>query len=261
MIAHLFQRAPSLSLLMVAASAAAFALPAWADCDHQAKRQLSESLSGIDRVEVVARAGDLRIDASQGDTLEATGKACASKKSLLEDVQLVAERRGSVLRVEASIPKTSGWNQSARLDMKIELPGNVSLEVEDGSGDLELRGVSVEALDDGSGDARLDGTRGDLRIVDGSGGITIREHRGDLELRDGSGDLRIRDSDGRVVITDDGSGDIDITGVSGDVHIKSDGSGDIEVDTVGGDLRIGSAGSGDVRFRDVRGSTDVPKDR
>ncbi|MEM8994174.1 MAG: DUF2807 domain-containing protein [Acidobacteriota bacterium] len=248
-------------LLAISLLLAALAGSASADCDYKADRELSESLDGVERVEIIARAGDLRISARDVDKLEASGEACASKKTLLDDVQLTAERRGSVLRLETEMPETSGWNRQTRLDLRVTVPAGVVLSVNDGSGDLDIRGVSLEALDDGSGDARLDGTRGNLRVIDGSGGLTIRDHRGDLELEDGSGDLRVRGTDGRVVVTSDGSGDIDITDVSGDVHIENDGSGDIDVDTVGGSLRVGPAGSGDVRFSDVQGQTDVPRRR
>lgn len=237
---------------------AAFTLPACADCNHEADRSLSEDLGGIERVELKARAGDLEIEAG-GSTLEASGQACASKASLLDEVQLVAERRGSTLRVEAVMPKTSGWNQQARLDLRLTLPATMPLEVTDGSGDIEASGVTLTRLEDGSGDCRLADTRGELRIFDGSGDFTVRGHQGEVELTDGSGDLRLRDVTGSVLITSDGSGGIDIENVGGSVEVRSDGSGDIDVDTVAGDLRVGRAGSGDVRHRGVAGSVDVPR--
>lgn len=250
-----FSRVAAATLLLTA-----FAGSASADCEHKADRSLTEDLAGVERVEIKATAGDLDIEAG-GSQLKATGEACASKKSLLDDIQLTAKKSGDVLRVEATIPKTSGWNQQARLDLRITLPAGMPIVVSDGSGDLEMRGVTVEKLDDGSGDARLVETRGSMRIVDGSGGVTIRDHRGDIELKDGSGDLRLRGIKGTVIIASDGSGDIDINDVDGDVDVKNDGSGDIDVDTVSGDLHVGPAGSGDVDYRDVAGSVEVPRRR
>ena len=245
-------------LVPIALLAAVSTLPACADCNHQAERSLSEDLVGIERVELVAKAGDLEIEAG-GSTLEASGTACASKARLLEEIQLVAERSGSTLRVEVETPDTSGWNQQARLDLRVSLPATMSLEVTDGSGDIEARGVTISRLKDGSGDSRLTETRGDLRLSDGSGDVTLRGHQGSVELKDGSGDLRLRDVAGSVLITSDGSGGIDIETVEGDVEVRSDGSGDIDVETVSGDLRVGSAGSGDVRHRGVAGNVDVPR--
>lgn len=243
-----------LSLTLLAAM---ISLPACADCKHEAERSLSQDLDGIERVVLKVGAGDLEI-AAGGSSLQANGTACASRASDLDDMQLVASRDGSTLRIETEVPDTSGWRQ-ARIDVSVELPASLPIAVTDGSGDMRVEGVTLDGLKDGSGDIRLTQTRGSFRITDGSGGVKISEHRGDLELKDGSGDLRIDDIEGDVTVLSDGSGDIDIEQVSGSVEIASDGSGDIVVDTVGGDLRVGSAGSGDVRYRDISGRIEVPR--
>ncbi|MEM6795129.1 MAG: DUF4097 family beta strand repeat-containing protein [Acidobacteriota bacterium] len=234
-------------------------LPAFARCDHRAERSLSESLDGVERVEITAKAGDLDIRAG-GSTLEARGDACASSKNYLEEVQLVASRSGSTLRVEVETPNTLGWNSGASLDLEIEVPNDVPLRITDGSGDTEIRGVTVEEITDGSGEVRLTETFGALDMTDGSGDVSVRGHEGTIEITDGSGDVSIRDIAGEVLVANDGSGDLDISQVSGSVEVRSDGSGDIFARAIGGDFEVGSGGSGDIKYREVEGRVSIPGD-
>ena len=234
---------------------------AWDNCDHKADRRASESLDGVERVVVLARAGDLRLEeGGEANRLSATGVACASSAKLLDGIQLETRRSGSTLRIEVEIPKTKGWNTRASLDLEIQVPASMALEVEDSSGDVSAEGVQLTSIKDGSGDISLRDTRGNLRIDDGSGDIRIGSHRGDVEIEDGSGDARLSEIDGSVRIAEDGSGDLSMKSVSGSVRVDRDGSGDIFAGRVGGDFIVARDGSGDVRHREVKGRVDVPAD-
>lgn len=236
------------------------ALPvtAW-DCNHKADRALNEDLAGITKVVLDARAGDLEITGVKGaSAFKADGEACASKEKALDEIQLVAERKGDTLMVKVQMPENKNWNQQARLDLDIEMADDVLIDIDDSSGDATFTGVLVGLVDDGSGDLRFDKTHGKLRLEDGSGDVRIDGHRGDVSVEDGSGSVRISDLEGNVFIDEDGSGDLTMKRISGSVKVDSDGSGDIVVAEVGGDFTVDRAGSGDVRHNGVAGKVDIP---
>lgn len=238
------------------------AVPALAgDCDHHGERSENQDVSGISRVEIDARAGDLEIEGQDGATqIRALGKVCASSAKLLEQIELRSRRVGDVLRLEVFIPDSKNWKNQGSMDLSVSLPANLEVEIDDGSGNILVRNATVGAVDDGSGDMRFEGTRGKLNVDDGSGDLRVLRHEGSIEVDDGSGNVDIRELQGDVRITDDGSGDLFFEDISGDVRVGDDGSGDIEARSVGGDFVVRDAGSGSVRHRDVAGRVDVPKD-
>lgn len=239
-----------------------FAVPAfaWDDCDHRADRSGSVSAEGAERIVIRARAGDLDVRAGAGSEVTARGVACAEKSRRLDDIQLITERSGDVVRVIVEIPDTSGWNDSAWMDLDVDVPANVPVEIEDSSGDMDVRGVRLARIDDSSGDVDLRDTSGDLRIDDSSGDVYLTGHKGDVTLDDSSGDLRLKDIEGSVMVDNDSSGDISAQRVTGSVMVRRDSSGDIRVSDVGGDFEVRRDGSGDIDYRDVRGRVDVPTD-
>ena len=243
----------------------AMALPALADdCDHVEPRQEFVDAGGVERVEIDASAGFLRVTGRSGaDLVRVEAEACASSKSLLEKIQLTVRRSGDRVRIVAEVPDSSwgDWNNStARLDMDVELPAGVELEIDDGSGAIEVRNVGSLEIDDGSGEIEVHEVAGDLRIDDGSGSIEATDVRGIVEIEDGSGEIDLR-SVREVLIEDDGSGSIDIDEVEGDVMVRSDGSGSITVRDVGGDFTVRRDGSGSIRHNGVAGRVSIPRDK
>ena len=145
--------------------------------------------------------------------------------------------KDALVLVEVHTDDTNG-----RLDLTLEVPDTVPLEVEDSSGSLRIYNVAAVDLRDGSGGIDIDGVAGDVRVTDGSGGIDIVAVRGS------------------VTIEDDGSGGIDIADVGGDVIIEEDGSGGIDVADGQGDFIVKRDGSGSVRHSGVAGRVDTPSD-
>lgn len=223
-------------------------LLAQSECEH--RRDLSTVLdaAGSTPVHIVAHAGSLRITGRPAlSEVRVTAIACASRASLLDEMSLDVDRGGGGVYVEARIPSTSGWfsgSRYARIDMVVEVPEASPLEVNDGSGSVEITGI-----------------RGGLRIEDGSGSLTIRDTGGDMRVEDGSGSITIETVRGSVVIEEDGSGSIDIRDVAGNVLIREDGSGGIDVYRVGGDFTVERAGSGGLDYGEIAGSVRVPRRR
>jgi hypothetical protein len=236
---------------------------AWGDyeCDVTGSRAASADAAAVAKVVVTAGAGSLEIRGVAGAReVSGTGKACASSQSLLDAIELRVERHGDVLEVEAVMPKSYS-NGAARLDLVVEMPAHLALEVDDGSGELTITGVAALRLEDGSGEASVADIAGDVTITDGSGELRVERVGGTLRLEDGSGGIDVRGVGGDVIIEEDGSGGIEIAGVEGSVRIKDDGSGDIHVADVNGDLEVGDDGSGGVSYERIGGRVMVEDER
>ena len=227
---------------------------------HSAPRNATVPAGGARVVRVIARAGSLRITGAEGLTeVRVRGTARAARERHLDDITLRAERHGDVVEVEAEMPNRVGigvWND--RLDLVIEVPRSVRLDVEDGSGETEIRGVGPLQLEDGSGGVEIEDVAGDLEVEDGSGDLRVERVRGAVEVADGSGGIVVRDVDGTFTVDEDGSGEIVAEEVGGTVRVRRDGSGEISVSSVGGDFIVDRDGSGGVRSRDVKGQIRLP---
>lgn len=235
------------------------------ECRHEARRDARLATSASDRMIVIARAGSLRIEGRPGlSEIRIEGRACASSEDLLERIRLNTERSGDVAHVEVAEIDHDGWNwgqnQYARLDLTIEVPAGMRVDVDDGSGSIIVRGTGDLTIDDGSGEIEVEDIAGSVRIEDGSGSVRLRGVRGEVRIDDGSGGVHLADITGDVSI-DDGSGSIDIDGVEGNVRIPDDGTGGVMVRNVSGDLTVRDKGNGSVRYADVRGRVDVPEPR
>ena len=233
--------------------------------DYTAPRSATVPASRAQRISVIGRAGSLRIDGRNGARdVTVRGTARASSRSALEDIKLIAEERGGTIYIEADIPEHRDWNDDndhQSLDLTIEVPSDLPIDVEDGSGDLEIRNVGPLELSDGSGEATIEHVGGNLRAKDGSGTLRITDVRGDVDVTDGSGLLEIRDVDGGVDIGSKGSGPLRITNVAKSVHVRSKGSGSVDVKHVGGDFVVDRKASGSIDYADVKGRVEIPERR
>jgi len=233
--------------------------------DYTAPRSASVPVSDARRIEVIGRAGSLRIDGrGRARNVVVRGTASAASRRALEEIKLIAEERDGTIHIEADIPEHRDWNDDEdrqSLDLVIEVPTDLSIDVEDGSGELEIRNVGPLTLSDGSGSAVIEHVGGSLRVKDGSGELHITDVKGDVEVTDGSGELEIRDVDGGVEIGSKGSGPLRITSVAKSVHVRSKGSGSVDVTHVGGDLVVDRAASGSIDYSDVKGRVDIPQRR
>jgi hypothetical protein len=236
-----------LMLALVTGACCATTAMAQRDADYTAPRQASASAAGARRILVAAGAGSLRIEGKRGLTeVRARGTAYASSRGVLDEIRLVANRRGDVVELRTEIPEQRGgdWdNFQAGIDLVVEVPDSLALDVEDGSGGLEIRNV------------------GALEVTDGSGEMTIEHVRGSLTIRDGSGTIRVDDVRGAVDVPSDGSGSLEISRVAGSVHVGFKGSGSVDVDDVAGSFTVANKGSGGVTYRNVKGAVQVPERR
>lgn len=257
------------SALLIGAIIPAAANAQWRDDAYTSPRNATVNASGAKRIQIEASSGFLRVRGVSGSEVKVTGVAKASTQRLLSEIRLIAERRGEVVFIKADIEEhnnswggnyNSGDNYYRGLDLTIEVPSSIALEIEDGSGELEISGTAGIQLTDGSGSIDLSNIVGPVEIDDGSGEIQLRNIRGNVEVKDGSGAIVARGVTGNFIVDDDGSGSIEGYDVSGSFTVRNDGSGGIKADGVGGDLNVRSKGSGSVSYYNVKGTIQIPDD-
>jgi DUF4097 and DUF4098 domain-containing protein YvlB len=262
-----------LAVLSLFAAAAAHAQ--WDACKVSADRSGQLDLAGIEKVVILAGAGDLQVTgSSSASRIEARGKACASSQEMLDQTRLTVRRDGSIATIETNMPEKNDGISS--IDLEVSLPSSLPVEAQDSSGDARLKGLKSLSMQDSSGDLEIEGiaeaatvrdSSGDIdienaasvRLEDSSGDIEVEEIRGDVEVTsDSSGEIRIEEIGGKVHIAQDSSGGIHIARVKGSVTIDTDSSGAIVVDTIGGDFTVTDDSSGGVKHRNVTGKVSVP---
>ncbi|NOR18880.1 MAG: DUF4097 family beta strand repeat protein [Xanthomonadales bacterium] len=233
-------------------------------CKYEKDIELSLDMSSSDILSIAAAAGELEIIGVKGtDEAIIHGKVCASKEAWLEDAR-IETTTGKQAQINAILPEhDSGWSimggNYLTLDLRIEVPENLSLEVRDSSGDLSLENVADVNLQDSSGDIEIENARGELVIRDSSGDIDIDQLDGNLTvIADSSGDIYIENVRGQVLVKRDSSGDIRVAHVSENVIVEHDSSGDISARDVGGDFRVYKDGSGGIRSSNIKGQTELP---
>ena len=255
-------RSSHLACTALALSAVALA-PALlhAQRDYTAPRSASASTAGIATVRVQNGSGRLVITGNPSATeVRATGTVHASSQRDLDRVKLVVEREGSDIFVHPDMPDSWGGCDCS-VDMTVEVPTSLQLDVQDGSGGAELRNVGRARVQSGSGGVRIEHTAGDVSVRSGSGEASLTDVHGNVSASSGSGGVTMDGVSGSVEIEHAGSGSVSLSNVRGSVHVGSIGSGSLDANGVGGDLTVEHQGSGGVHYASVHGKVSVPTRR
>ncbi len=233
------------------------------ECKFEKKIEKTLDLSKSELLSITSAAGDLEVVGVPG-TGQAMihGRVCASKEVWLENTDIYANA-GKHAEIGADLPDMdSNWsfgNTYLLVDMHLEVPEDLALDVRDSSGDMLLKNIAEVTIKDSSGDIEVEGGRGPISISDSSGGINIEGAEGDVTIEsDSSGDISARDINGSVLVVSDSSGDIDVSRVRDNFVVESDSSGDISASDVDGDFRVLRDGSGSIRINGVKGEIQIP---
>jgi hypothetical protein len=235
------------------------------ECRYSAPRNLQDDLAGVRGVQIELHSQDMHLNGSgNSGGLTLTGRACASSESALENLQVTKHREGDQLIIDvgghSSIDISFFGVSYQNLDLQIQLPSNMPVTVNTGSGDAYISGLAQLDAQTGSGDLHVNNISGEVRITNGSGDVDITDigslHVGSV----GSGDLKAMGVKSDVHVGSVGSGDLVLDHVGGSVDVGTLGSGDLTVRDVGGNLTVGAKGSGDVTHSDIRGRVNVPHD-
>ncbi|GAB2592822.1 DUF4097 family beta strand repeat protein [Dyella jejuensis] len=234
-------------------------------CRYSAPRNLHDDLAGVRGVQIELHSHDIHLVGSgHANGLELTGHACASSQSALDNLQVTQHREGDQLIVdvggEHSFTISVFGVSYEYLDLQMQLPAQMPVTVNDGSGDAYISGLTQLTAQTGSGDLHIDHVAGEVSVTAGSGDVEVSEI-GSLRAGSiGSGDLKARVVHGNVNVGSVGSGDVTLDHVDGSVNVGTLGSGDLEVNNVRGDLIVGAKGSGDVSHSNIGGKVSVPRD-
>ncbi|AIF47217.1 DUF4097 family beta strand repeat-containing protein [Dyella japonica] len=236
------------------------------DCKHEAPRNLTLDLAGVREVEVDLHSHELHLtgsDGANGGTV--TGRACASDAKLLDDLTVTQRREGDRLIVEAGghsrINISLFGHSSTSLKLDMQMPSQIPVVLNVGSGDAWVTGLKKLTTQVGSGDVHVSRIGGPFGLSIGSGDVDAN----DVDSLDvgsvGSGDLKINGVRGDARVGSIGSGDVSLRNVGGNVRVDTLGSGDLVVRDVQGDLTVGAKGSGDINHSGIKGKVSVPRDR
>lgn len=231
-----------------------------ARCDFSAPRSADVDANGATRIVIDARSGDLVVRGAQTTRVKVQAEACGSSQRVLDSVQLESKRDGSTVFITAIVPNEESMFGGTWLDMKIELPNNLAVEITDSSGDIDAAGIGAAKIEDSSGDIKAREVAGSIRVTDSSGDVRLSSIKGDAAVTDSSGDIQIEDVAGSVTVPVDSSGGITVRRAQGSVHVMTDSSGDIAVSNVGKDVIVDNDSSGDIRVSDVAGEFKVLRD-
>lgn len=234
-------------------------------CKYEAPRNLKADLAGVRSVRIEVNSHDLHVNGIAGmQGLELSGRACASDRSVLDQLTVAQHREGDRLVIELGGNGHFNFHlfrsSYSDLTVNVKLPANLPVDVDVGSGDADVGGVAELKSHVGSGDLHVHGIAGKFSASVGSGDIDANGV-GSIDVGSvGSGDLKVRDVEGDAQVGSVGSGDVTLRHVGGSVHADTLGSGDFSVDDVAGDFHLGAKGSGDVNHRGVKGRVSVPRD-
>lgn len=183
-------------------------------CEYDRDFHESINVGTADFLEVIAEAGDLEIVGRAGlGHVEVSGRACADSRRDLDDLEVVLERSGDVIRVLTFVS-----DRDARIDLVLEVPEYMLAEIDHLEGDIDIWNLSGVSIFDESGHIRLEDIFGDVDIIDGSGNVEARSIDGDVYVEeDGSGDIIVDHVGGNFVVDRDSSGRITYRNVAGRV--------------------------------------------
>jgi hypothetical protein len=204
-------------------------------------QDLSLSTEGIQKFKIDSGSGFLKVTGNSSlRDIEVKAEIIVKGKSdkdaaeyIRKNVVLTLERNGDKA-VLVSKFKNKIFYGSRSINVTVNVPKNIHIDVDDGSGAISIQDISGDIyVDDGSGEIEIENIQGSVKIDDGSGTVSISDVEGDVSIDDGSGTIDVSVVGGTVVV-DDGSGSIKIESVGGDVHIKDDGSGSLSIRDVKG---------------------------
>lgn len=236
---------------------------------------------GIEEFKINTGAGEVEITPStlpvitvEAEVVIMAGNSKKANNYLSRDLKLSLEKKGGQAILVSSFdylkkkenaetmnPFDFLKSPDRQINLKISVPKNIFLNIDDNSGDLILANLTNDVdIHDGSGLIYLNNVDGDIDIDDNSGDIVLKNinkqnpHKHNINIYDNSGGIRLENIRGEMSLTD-ASGDIRITDLVGGLSIN-DASGEIRLSNIEGDLKLDDS-SGDIISRTVAGNVEV----
>ncbi|KUF20613.1 hypothetical protein J7390_18175 [Xanthomonas phaseoli pv. manihotis] len=153
------------------------ALPGVAAAEEQCKfsepRSLDLQLTGVKSVLFEVASNDLHLDASPSGGGKLSGRACAARAELLENLTVTQKRVGDKLVVSLNDDRRFSFGNSySYLDLRGSVPNTLLVQFDVGSGDAQINGAAAVSADVGSGDMKIRHTKGRVTAKVGSGDVS-----------------------------------------------------------------------------------------
>ncbi|MDQ6736896.1 MAG: hypothetical protein M3Z30_04255 [Gemmatimonadota bacterium] len=220
------------------------------------------SSAGVSVLRVNAGSGYLRVVGHRGaGDIVVNGTAQAESRELLGEVRVETRRSGDTLVVTTFIPASPRGTTpriASALDLMIQLPATIALDVTDSSGAAYFRNIGALRVAHGDGRLEADTVAGDVDITDGNGDMLVDFVAGNVHIVDGGGGIHLFRIQGSVDIPRAGNGEIKVFDVKGDVRVGSKFSGEVVANGVGGNLLVTARGDGSIEYRGVKGRVSLP---
>ncbi len=229
-------------------------------------RDFAMPAEGIDTLVINCGAGSLDLrGVSTGTTMRITARIegdnlndAEFKELIGNGIQLSLHKSAKRAILKSDLKAPAGPDQDARINLKIEIPDTVHVDIIDGSGSISVSALQANLrIDDDTGSIKINTISGEVRIGDSSGSIAIEDIAGNVFVTDGSGSIAIDEVKGDLNVKD-GSGKIKIVDIKGNVTV-SDGSGSIEIQDIEKNVLIiiREEGSGLVEVEGVKGKVTI----
>ena len=152
-------------------------------------RNLALPSEGIDTLVIRCGAGSLRLSGApaggkirvsaqnEGENFSETDFKAYLQKNLT--LSLLRQANRAILLSDFKGPPRP--DQDARINLEIEIPDNINLDIVDGSGSISIQDLKADIrIDDDTGSITMKNVSGEVRIEDSSGSIAIEETTGDI---------------------------------------------------------------------------------
>jgi DUF4097 and DUF4098 domain-containing protein YvlB len=188
------------------------------------EKTVNKSFTNIKSIRLNTASGDIVLKKGSGNDIKVLVKYTYSD----EDYKVLMEQNGTRLTLKEEFGR---GNHSGNSTWTLEVPDNIDLNVNTGSGDLTADQLAME-----------------LRSNSGSGNVMLTAVKGEIDINTGSGDYELDKVEGEVTLNT-GSGDVRASNGTGNYSFNT-GSGNIKVDQLKGDFNL-NTGSGNVRAENL----------
>lgn len=236
---------------------------AWAvdlTCTDTGERNHTVDASDIRVLRLETGTGILRLRGSDEiDEVRVSARACSRDPEMLDDIDFRFETDGDVLTLTDRLPEGANHPEAmfARLDLMLNVPSDLIIEVSDRREPLEIANVAGLKVDSGRGEVTISGVTGDAEVRTGRGDLRIENIGGNLTLSRDFGEMIVQNVRGDVVIEWAGRGNSSISNVGGSLRVIRNGRGNIGAQRIGGDFIVEANQAGEIAHRGVEGKVEI----
>jgi len=226
-------------------------------CEWSAVDTTIVDAAGLRHVTLRIPAGDVRL-AGRPDIghVRVIARRCGSRAELFDALDLDVRRTDAELDAGFELPtqlfsRTRG--SIARIDLTVEVPARLSVEIENGLGEVEISDVDSVRIADSLDDIHVVRVARDVYVEAGPGDVTVTDVKGSALVAQSVGRVVVERVDGDVTLAEGHTGPVEIRGVRADATIGDGQAGDVRVDGVDGDLFLGRMTEGRLNAENVSG--------